>query len=353
MVSCKKNRLIRKKILAYYENNKRNLPWRTEQDNNQDPYFTLVSEVMLQQTQVSTVLSYYEKFIKKWPNLNSLALANIEDVLTVWSGLGYYSRAKNLLKAAKMIREKYNGIIPNKYDDLISLPGIGDYTASAIASFAFGKFSVVIDTNIKRFIFRVNGLNENDMGNKLKLNGIGKKLFSKSNSGKLAQAIMDFSSDICTKKNPYCVKCFLKNECKFDLSLEKNYEIKKVKKKFSVVFFYVFKNKYFFLKKRAISGALGGMYEVPGTTWQYKSWPKLSIKFKSMSALSKTIRYKLSNTDLQTKVYKVNVKSKGDIKESGVWVSKLDLEDLPLSVLTKKIIKYAMNEKEANYLIYF
>ena len=100
-MSCKKNSIIRKKILAYYENNKRDLPWRTEQDNNQNPYFTLVSEIMLQQTQVNTALVYYEKFIKKWPNLNSLAQANIEDVLTMWSGLGYYSRAKKSIKSSK------------------------------------------------------------------------------------------------------------------------------------------------------------------------------------------------------------------------------------------------------------
>ena len=344
-MSCKKNRFIREQILAYYKNNKRDLPWRTKQDNNQNPYFTLVSEIMLQQTQVSTALSYYEKFIKKWPNLNSLAQANIEDVLTVWSGLGYYSRPKNLLKAAKIISEKHNGIIPDMYEDLICLPGIGEYTASAIVSFAFGKFSVVIDTNIKRFIARVNGLNKNDLVNKTKFNEIAKKMFPKSNSGKFAQAIMDFSSDICTKRNPSCVTCFLKNNCKFDLSLDESYERKKVKKKFSLVFFYSFNNKYFFLKKRTITGTLGGMYEVPGTVWQFKSWPKPPVKFKSTSTLSKVIRYKLSNTNLQTKVYKVNVKDKNEIKESGIWVSKSDLEGLPLSVLTKKIISYCMNEK--------
>ena len=112
-----------------------------------------------------------------------------------------------------------------------------------------------------------------------------------------------------------------------------------------MVFFYIFKNKYFFLKKRALSDTLGGMYEVPGTVWQFKSWPKPPVKFREMSALSKTIRYKLSNTDLQTKVYKVNVKNKDDIIESGVWVSKSDLEGLPLSVLTKKIITHCMKEK--------
>jgi adenine-specific DNA glycosylase len=156
---------------------------------------------------------------------------------------------------------------------------------------------------------------------------------------------MDFSSDICTKINPSCTKCFLNTECKFDFSLEKHYETKKFKKKFSLEFFYTFKNKYFFIKKRSISETLGGMYEVPGTAWQINSWPNPPVKFKSMSVLSKTIRYKLSNTDLQTKIYKVKVKNKEDIKESGVWVSKTDLEYLPLSVLTKKIIIHCMNEK--------
>ncbi|MEC8100334.1 MAG: NUDIX domain-containing protein, partial [Pseudomonadota bacterium] len=244
-----------------------------------------------------------------------------------------------------IFKKKYDGIIPEKYEDLICLPGIGEYTASAITSFAFGRFSVVIDTNIKRFITRVYGLSKDDITNKLKINEIGKKMFPKSNSGKFAQAIMDFSADFCTKRNPSCIKCFLKNNCEFDLGLEKKDERKKVKKKFSIVYFYVFKKKYFFLKKRPISATLGGMYEVPGTEWQLKSWPEPNVKFKFIRSLSKTIRYKLSNTDLQTKIYKVNVKNKSDIKEPGVWVSKLDLAGLPLSVLTKKIVKYGMNEK--------
>ncbi len=344
-MSYNKNSIIRKRILAYYENNKRKLPWRTNKDNNQNPYFTLVSEIMLQQTQVNTALSYYEKFIKKWPNLNSLAQANIEDILTMWSGLGYYSRAKNLLKTAKIISEKYNGIIPHKYEQLICLPGIGEYTASAIISFAFGGFSVVIDTNIKRFMARVNGINKNDMVNKRQLFEIGQKLFPKSNSGKFAQAIMDFSSDICTKRNPSCYRCFLKSYCKFDINLENNYDRKKIIKKYSLVFFYIFKNKYFFLRKRELSGALGGMYEVPGTEWQFKSWPKPPVKINSFYILPKIIKYKLSNTNLQIKIYKVNVKKKNNIKEEGVWISNSGLESLPVSVLTKKIINYCMHEK--------
>ena len=136
-----------------------------------------------------------------------LARSTVLNDLPAWKVVGGYP--------AKIINEKHHGIIPNKYEDLICLPGVGEYTASAIVSFAFGKFSVVIDTNIRRFISRVNGLSKNDMVNKLKFNEVVKKMFPKSNSGKFAQAIMDFSSDICTKRNPSCDKCFLKNDCKF------------------------------------------------------------------------------------------------------------------------------------------
>ena len=124
---------------------------------------------------------------------------------------------------------------------------------------------------------------------------------------------------------------------------------KKLKKKYSLVFFYIFENKYFFLRKRFLSSALGGMYEVPGTEWQYKSWPKIPVRLGSMNVLPKIIRYQLSNTDLRTKIYKVNIKNKDSIKEKGIWVSNSDLTNLPLSVLTKKIINYCMNEKLDNF----
>ena len=342
-MSNKKYTIIRAKILSYYENNKRNLPWRTKQDNNQNPYFTLVSEVMLQQTQVNTALGYYKKFIKKWPNISSLAKANEEDILILWSGLGYYSRAKNLLKTAKIISIKYNGIIPDKYEDLISLPGIGEYTASAIISFSFGRFSIVIDTNIKRFIERINGLKTNINLNKNELYELGKKFFPKDNSGRFAQAIMDFSSDICTKKKPACSNCFLKLYCQFDKVPEENNKKKKIKKKYSLVYFYILKNKYFFLRKRSLKIAFGGMYEVPGTDWTDKKWPRIPEEINSKNVLPKTIRYKFSNTDLETKIYKVHINKKKIFKEQGIWIERKDLRKIPLSVLTKRVITYSLN----------
>ena len=156
---------------------------------------------------------------------------------------------------------------------------------------------------------------------------------------------MDFSSDICTKRNPSCSECFLRKICRFDLSLENYNERKKAKKKYALVVFYIYKNKYFFLKKRYLSRALGGMYEIPGTLWEDKPWPKFSAKLNTANALSKIIKYKLSNTDLHTKIYKVKVKNKDAIKEEGIWVSNPDLKKLPISVLTQKIINICMSKK--------
>jgi A/G-specific adenine glycosylase len=334
----KNNIVIKNKILTYYKNYKRKLPWRTKNDNNQDPYLTLISEIMLQQTQVNTVLDYYKRFTKKWPNLESLASANIEDVLTLWSGLGYYSRARNLLKTAKIIKKKFNGIIPDKFEQLLSLPGIGEYTASAIMSFAFGKDRVVIDTNIKRFIIRINGLQNISKIEKNEINRLGLILFYKTNFGKFAQAIMDFSSDICTKKNPSCSKCFLSKNCKFEKLSEKPSIKKKLKKKFSIAFFYLYKDKYFFLRRRSLDGLLGGMYEVPGIEYTNKTWTRLSKDIKKEKLLTNTIRYKFSNVDLETKVCKIVIKEKKTIKEKGIWVSYKDLKSLPISTLTKKIV---------------
>ena len=196
-----KKDIIKNRILSYYKNNKRKLPWRTKEDNNQNPYHTLVSEVMLQQTQVKTATSYYKRFIKKWPNIKSLSNANLDEVLVMWSGLGYYNRAKNLLKSAKIITTKFRGNIPSNKESLISLPGIGDYTSAAIMSFAFGKHALAIDTNIKRFFIRVFGLNNNKKNDLKQISIIASRVFPKNNSGKFAQALMDFSSDICKKKN--------------------------------------------------------------------------------------------------------------------------------------------------------
>ena len=146
--------MIAKKILYWYDNNKRSLPWRRKCSPKQKEYFTLVSEFMLQQTQVSTVIPYFNKFIKNVPNLKSLANVNNKKLIKLWEGLGYYSRARNLKRTAQLIIKNYNGKLPSNFEDLLSLPGIGNYTASAISAIAFNKPYIPLDGNIERVLKR-------------------------------------------------------------------------------------------------------------------------------------------------------------------------------------------------------
>ena len=149
------------KLLSWYAASKRDLPWRVLQKNSlPNPYFVFVSEYMLQQTTVSTVKTRFEEFIKKWPTLEDLAKTTEPKILKFWSGLGYYSRARNLLKAAKIIDKNFNCKIPNKYDDLISLPGIGDYTAKAIMGIGYNASVMPLDANIDRMFARIYALNK-------------------------------------------------------------------------------------------------------------------------------------------------------------------------------------------------
>ena len=147
--------MIAKKILYWYDNNKRSLPWRKKCSSKQKEYFTFVSEFMLQQTQVTTAIPYFNNFIKNIPNFESLAKVNETKLLKYWQGLGYYSRAKNLKKSARLIIDQHNGRLPNSYDKLIKLPGVGDYTASAISAIAFNQQIIPLDGNIERLLKRI------------------------------------------------------------------------------------------------------------------------------------------------------------------------------------------------------
>ena len=172
-----KIKAIQRKMKQYYSKKRRLLPWRAKKGENQNPYQTLISEIMLQQTRVNTVLKYFKKFLKKFPNLKMLALASNEEVLKSWSGMGYYRRAINLHKTAKIILKDYNGIIPSEKNKLLNFPGIGDYTSAAISCFAYGKDEIVIDTNVERFITRIHNFDYKKIDKKKKR--LSKKYISK------------------------------------------------------------------------------------------------------------------------------------------------------------------------------
>ena len=214
-------------LLNWFYQNKRSLPWR----RGRTPYSVWVSEIMLQQTQVNTVIPYYKKWIKKYPTLKSFKESNFDDVIKIWEGLGYYSRCHNMFNAAKLI----NSTFPNNYDDLINLPGIGDYTAKTILAIAFKKNLVGIDTNLERIGYRILGLKTKTKRNKKRVVKYLEENQCTNSPGDYNEALMDLGSSLCKASITYCNQCPLKNICKaFASSSPILYPTPKVRKKIPI-----------------------------------------------------------------------------------------------------------------------
>lgn len=199
-------------LLAWYQNHKRDLPWR----NIKNPYYIWLSEIILQQTRVKQGLPYYEKFVENYPTIQSLASASESDVLRLWQGLGYYSRARNMHATAKIITENFEGIFPNNYKDLLTLKGIGKYTAAAIASFAFDEEVAVLDGNVYRVLSRFFGIETDISSPKAakEFSTIAQEILPKNKKANLFnQAIMEFGAMQCTPKSPKCIFCPIQVPC--------------------------------------------------------------------------------------------------------------------------------------------
>ena len=194
-----------KKLLVWYDLNKRDLPWR----NSINPYIIWVSEIILQQTRIEQGLPYFKKFINKYPNVFELSRANLDDLMNIWQGLGYYSRAQNMHKTAKIVVDTYAGEFPRKYDELIMLPGIGDYTASAISSICNNEYNVVVDGNVIRLFSRIFNLTSPNSSSSIKkdIKKIAQKLIFNSIPGDFNQAMMDYGSIVCSPKKYNCKSC--------------------------------------------------------------------------------------------------------------------------------------------------
>lgn len=209
MLSNATEAAIHHKLLSWYAQAARVLPWRL----NQDPYRVWLSEVMLQQTRVETVIPYYERFLGQFPRVHDLAAATEDSVTALWAGLGYYSRARNLRLAAIAICEQHDGVFPQTLAELKALPGIGDYTARAIASICFGQPLGAVDGNLERVLARILGLNEIAKNN-AKILALADRLAGLGEAGKLNQAFMDFANRICLAKAPRCEECCLRPDCR-------------------------------------------------------------------------------------------------------------------------------------------
>ena len=254
-----------KALINWYSGNARKLPWR----ETRDPYLIWVSEIMMQQTRIEQGLAYYLRFIKAFPHLNSLYNANEDQVLKLWEGLGYYSRARNMMFAAKQIIELYNGVFPNQYVEIIKLKGIGPYTAAAISSFAFGLNYAVVDGNVFRVLSRYYGIHTPINSHQ------GKKLFSVLAQENLCtndpathnQAIMEFGALQCKPANPDCSFCPLSSSC-MALSSNSISVLPKKEKKLKILnkylhFFFIQANNKTLIEKRDYASIWRGLYQLP------------------------------------------------------------------------------------------
>lgn len=204
--------MFQRRVLSWFAKRKRDLPWR----RTKDPYRIWVSEIMLQQTRVAAVIPYYEKFIAAYPNVQALARARADRVLANWAGLGYYSRARNLHRAAKEIVARHEGRFPRNYEEALSLPGIGRYTAAAVTSIAYGAPRAVLDGNVARVLVRLGALRGDSRATKLwrKLEGVAQGLLAQNSPGDWNQAVMELGATLCTPKSPRCAECPVAKWCR-------------------------------------------------------------------------------------------------------------------------------------------
>ena len=337
------------KLINWYLKHKRSLPWR----ETTNPYFIWLSEIILQQTQISQGLPYYNAFIEEYPTVFDLAKADEKDVLNLWQGLGYYSRARNLHFTAKHIANELSGVFPDNYNDLLKLKGIGDYTASAIASICFNEVTPVVDGNVYRFLARYFGINTpiNSTAAKKEFKAIALNLIDEKNPGDFNQAIMEFGSRQCKPQNPDCNKCIFSSSC---LALKDNLvsALPKKNKSNSI------KNRYFnylvftsddnrtIIEKRQNKGIWQNLYQFPLVETEK------SVKLSELKKTKEFIRlmdkyqyeihqfneidiiHKLSHQHLHTKFWIISIKL---LQPKGIRIK--DLRDYPFPTLINNFLK--------------
>ena len=321
-----KEKIITKKILKWYDINRRTLPWRKKVSLRKKHYFTLVSEFMLQQTQVVTVIPFFNRFIKRLPSLRKLANVEEKKLIKLWEGLGYYSRARNLKKTAHIIIKDFDGKIPKNFDQLKSLPGIGNYTASAIMAIAFNQPFIPLDGNIERVLKRYLYLKKD---RDIQKDNLLKKKYVfgiSSRASDYAQALMELGALICKPSNPICDQCPISKSCKSfkkkDFAVSKS--IKKNKNKYFVLKVYK-KNQRYLLVKNTKFNFLKNLSIFP---MKELSNPK---------NFNENLNFKMSNMNMNIKIQF----SKDNQKfPSSYWVDRKKLNSYMLPSFTKKVVKY-------------
>ncbi len=356
------------KLLRWYDRHARELPWRFHptrrairegnQKSGANPYHVWLSEIMLQQTTIATVKDYFLKFITTWPTLSDLANATEDEVLAAWSGLGYYSRARNLHKAARHMVAEFNGIVPDNYDDLKSLSGVGDYTASAVSAIAYNKQATVMDGNIERVVSRIFEIQEKLPKSKPiyreKTDILAQSPMIKGEDiarhGDYAQAMMDLGATICTPTSPKCLLCPVNDLCgAYRVGEQASYPRKEKKKKspekHTDAFVIFDKQGHIYMRKRPETGLLANLYEVPTSEWLKGRKHDKSIIYPFDASWQNhvpNVRHVFTHFGFNIRVHSVVLDNKAIKSQSlfndGVWVAFEKIGDYGVPTLVKKII---------------
>ncbi len=343
---------ISKRLLAWYDRHARTLPWRTSPADGKrgvvpDPYHVWLSEVMLQQTTVTTVKPYFEKFVTMWPGVTDLARADTEDVMKAWAGLGYYSRARNLKACADIVASTMDGRFPKTQAELRTLPGIGDYTSAAIAAIAFGEVAAVVDGNVERVVIRHTANATPLPKAKDDCRRFMADVTPSDRPGDFVQAVMDLGATICTPRSPGCVICPLKEDCQarkagsmldFPVKAPKKVKSNRV----GAAFVALNERGAVWLVKRPDIGLLGGMTAVPSTLWtaaRNGATGAESAPFPGRWQSCGSIRHTFTHFHIELEVYKTSNTSPTG---AGWWSPPDTLTGEALPTVMKKVITAAL-----------
>jgi len=359
MIALCNRKKIQRKLLDWFHKHGRDLPWR----RTRDPYAIWISEIMLQQTQVDTVIPYYQRFLKSFPTVRRLAEADLSKVLKAWEGLGYYSRARNLHRASQVLSSHLKGKIPDTIEGLLNIPGIGRYTAGAILSIAYNKEAPILDGNVKRVLarlFAISGdIREKETGQTLWT--LSESLIPQGYAGSFNQALMDLGAMVCTPRNPLCLRCPLQRLCKAKAQGKpERYPLKAAKKRiprvdaFSVL---IERNGKLLVRQRPPEGLLGGLWEFPN--WKTEDKRGLRSKLRLRNHIKKelgvnvkvkesigTFQQTFSHFKLTLHVFQCE-SSNLDKNRGGKWIPIQNLDQLAMSRIHRRIAEMVMNRRAA------
>ena len=336
-------------LLAWYDRHRRDLPWRARPGETADPYRVWLSEIMLQQTTVVTVAPYFARFVARWPEVRALAAANLDEVLHEWQGLGYYARARNLHACARAVVERHGGVFPGDPVALRALPGIGDYTAAAIAAIAFDHRSAAVDGNVERVTARLFAVEEPLPQAKPKLRAFATALVPDQRAGDFAQAMMDLGAVLCTPRRPRCVLCPWRDSCVAAAAgIQESLPARAGKPerpvRYGVVFWLQREDGAVMLRRRPEKGLLGGMIELPSTPWRETPWGqpeaiKAAPAATEWTALPGIVQHGFTHFRLELAM----MSARTPASLEGIWARPDEFKNYAFPTLTKKLVNYALS----------